>query len=43
MAASYLTGVLGQQNTMLISFGGLMLLGALRAWWVLPTSLQRHT
>jgi len=43
MAAAYLTGVLGQQNTMLISFGGLMLLGALRAWWVLPTSLQRHT
>lgn len=43
MAATYLTGVLGQQNTMLLSFGGLMLLGAMRAWWVLPAALQRQT
>jgi amino acid transporter len=36
MAVAYLSGALGQQNTMLLSFAGLLLLGALRAWWVLP-------
>jgi hypothetical protein len=33
----------GGQNTMLLSFSGMMLLGALRAWWVLPAPLQRQT
>lgn len=36
MAVAYLSGAVGQQNTMLLSFAGLLLLGALRAWWVLP-------
>ncbi|MFM7235628.1 MAG: hypothetical protein ACKOYK_02475 [Cyanobium sp.] len=36
MAVAYLSGAVGQQNTMLLSFAGLLLLGGLRAWWVLP-------
>jgi hypothetical protein len=36
MALAYLSGVVGQQNGMLLSFVGLLLLGALRAWWVVP-------
>jgi hypothetical protein len=43
MAVAYLTGAVGQQKPMLLSFAGLMLLGALRAWWVLPAPLQRQT
>ena len=36
MALAYLSGVVGQQNGMLLSFVGLLLLGGLRAWWVVP-------
>ena len=43
LTVAYLSGALGQQNPMLISFTALLLLGALRAWWVQPASLQRHT
>ena len=41
--AVYLYALQQPQNTMMLSFGWLMLLGALRAWWVLPASLQRQT
>jgi amino acid transporter len=34
MAVAYLSGAVGQQNGMLLTFAGLLLLGALRAWWV---------
>lgn len=34
MAVAYLSGAVGQQNTMLFTFAGLLLLGALRAWSV---------
>jgi hypothetical protein len=43
MALAYLSGALGQQNPMLLSFSALLLLGALRAWWVLPAGPQRHS
>ena len=36
IAVAYLTSVVGQQNGMLLTVAGLLLLGALRAWWVLP-------
>ena len=36
MVAAYLSGVVGQQNGMLLSFAALLLLGAVRAWRVLP-------
>ncbi len=34
MALAYLSGAVGQQNAMLLTFVGLLLLGALRAWSV---------
>ena len=34
MAVAYLSGAVGQQNAMLLTFAGLLLLGALRAWSV---------
>ncbi|MCX5926310.1 MAG: APC family permease [Cyanobium sp. LacPavin_0920_WC12_MAG_63_22] len=34
MAVAYLSGAVGQQNAMLLTFVGLLLLGALRAWSV---------
>ena len=34
MAIAYLSGAVGQQNAMLLTFAGLLLLGALRAWSV---------
>ncbi len=34
MAVAYLSGAVGQQNGMLLTFAGLLLLGALRAWRV---------
>ena len=34
IAVAYLSGAVGQQNGMLLTFAGLLLLGALRAWWV---------
>lgn len=34
MAVTYLSGAVGQQNTMLHTFAGLLLLGGLRAWSV---------
>lgn len=36
MAVAYLSGAMGQQNTMLFTFAALLLLGAFRACWVLP-------
>jgi amino acid transporter len=34
MTAAYLSGAVGQQNAMLLTFAGLLVLGALRAWTV---------
>jgi amino acid transporter len=34
MAVAYLSGAVGQQNAMLLTFAGLLLLGGLRAWSV---------
>ena len=42
MTVAYLSGAVGQQNTMLLTFSGLLLVGGLRAWWVLPAALQRQ-
>ncbi|MFZ9849992.1 MAG: APC family permease [Vulcanococcus sp.] len=36
MAVAYVSSVVGQQGGMLLTFAGLLLVGALRAWWVLP-------
>ncbi|MEN9859937.1 MAG: hypothetical protein RLZZ515_419 [Cyanobacteriota bacterium] len=36
MAVAYVSGVLGQQNGMLLTFAALLLLGAIRVWCVLP-------
>ena len=38
MAVAYVSGVVGQQNGMLLSFAVLLLIGALRALWVLPAA-----
>jgi hypothetical protein len=43
LTVACLPGAVGQQNPLLISSTALLLLGALRAWWVQPASLQRHT
>ena len=36
MALAYLSGVLAQQSGMVLSFAVLLLVGALRVWWVVP-------
>jgi hypothetical protein len=36
MAVAYVSGVLGQQNGMLLTFAALLLLGAIRVWCVVP-------
>jgi amino acid transporter len=36
ITVAYLTSVVGQQNGMLLTVAALLLIGALRAWWVLP-------
>ena len=36
ISVAYLTSVVGQQNGMLATVAVLLLIGALRAWWVLP-------
>ena len=36
MAVAYVSGAVGQQNGMLLSFAALLALGALRVWWVVP-------
>lgn len=36
MAVAYISGTVGQQSWMLISFTALLPLEALRAWWGLP-------
>ncbi len=41
MAVAYLSGTVGQQNGMLIAFAGLLLIGVLRVWWVLPVAPDR--
>lgn len=41
MAVAYLSGTVGKQNSMLITFAGLLLIGVLRAWWVLPEEPDR--
>ena len=41
MAVAYLSGTVGQQNGMLITFAGLLLIGVLRVWWVLPVAPDR--
>lgn len=41
MAVAYLSGTVGQQNGMLITFAGLLLIGVLRVWWVLPVAADR--
>ena len=40
ISVTYLTSVVGQQNGMLITWAVLLLIGALRAWWVLPAGRQ---
>jgi hypothetical protein len=35
-AMADVSSVVGQQNGMVLSFAVLLLLGALRVWWVLP-------
>lgn len=41
LAVAYVSSVVGQQNGMLASFAVLLLLGVLRAWWVLPAGADR--
>jgi hypothetical protein len=41
MAVAYLSGTVGQQNGVLITFAGLLLIGVLRVWWVLPAAPDR--
>lgn len=41
MAVAYLSSTVGQQNEMLITFTGLLLIGVLRAWWVLLAGPDR--
>jgi amino acid transporter len=36
ISVAYLTSVVGQQNGMLATVAVLLLIGALRAWWVVP-------
>jgi amino acid transporter len=36
MAVAYVSGVVGQQNGMLLTFAALLLLGAIRVWCVVP-------
>ena len=41
LAVAYLSGTVGQQNGVLITFAGLLLIGVLRVWWVLPAAPDR--
>jgi hypothetical protein len=41
MAVAYLSGTVGQQNGVLITFAGLLLICVLRVWWVLPAAPDR--
>jgi hypothetical protein len=36
MAVAYVSGAVGEQNGMLLTFAALLLIGALRVWWVVP-------
>ena len=36
MVVAYVSGVVGQQNGMLVTFAVLLVIGALRVWWVVP-------